>query len=334
MKPTIKYLDEYGEIIASEIEAFFYGIIYAPLIGVINEEIPGTTLTSSISQPEEEALLRKIRSGEIIYDGEYFLGKMDARSSKIIRDMGGKWDAQKKAFRVGYGKLTSSIKVAISTSRDKLERVNAGLKRELGRAEAKVDAAIDKLKLDEGLDRIIGSLQTQTIKAMDAIGVKYTLTHGQKETLKKDYTNNIKLYIRQWTDEHVKTLRKKVEINATEGYRFTRLQDMLKHDYGTSQAKAKFLARQETSLFMSKFRRERFKGAGVDFYLWSTSKDGRVRADHKKLDGKIFQFGDPPIVDSGTQTRAEPGEYFGCRCVAYPVTKSVHKVGSEWREID
>ncbi|MFA5380138.1 MAG: minor capsid protein, partial [Dehalococcoidia bacterium] len=76
------------------------------------------------------------------------------------------------------------------------------------------------------------------------------------------------------------------------------------------------LARQETSLFFSKFSMNRASSAGVRRYKWSTSHDGRVRERHKELNGTIHSVDDPPVVDLKTGRRAHPGCDFGCRCAA------------------
>lgn len=338
MLPTVQYRRQDGEIISDILEAFFYELIYAPLLEVVNKEIPGGIKLNAASDSPETRLMMKLQNGDIVYDGEFFTGTFDARSSRQIREMGGEWDRLRKAFKLSPGKLTPNIKVAISASRDRLQKINAGMKNVLGDIEAKIDPAIEKLDLSEGIDKVIAGLQAQTINALKAIGVQYTLTHKQKETIKKDYSNNMKLYIKGWAEEHIKTLRKDVEANALDGYRFSRLQSTLEHRYGTSKSKAEFLAQQETSLFMAKFRQQRFLDAGVNFYVWQTVGDGKVREDHKKLNGRIFQFGDPPQVAAPTKKSparfAEPGEDFRCRCIARPVTKPVHKVGGEWKIID
>jgi SPP1 gp7 family putative phage head morphogenesis protein len=333
VNPTVQFKDQYGEIISKILEDFFYGLIYEPLIGVVNKWAPGAIKLSG-QDPDEMPLMRKIQDGKIIYDGEYFTGSFDARSSRIIRELGGRWDPLKKAFKMSPGKLTENVKVAVRASQERSERIHDGLTNEIGNIESRIDPEVDELDLSQGIDKVIDGLQTQTINAMKAIGVPYTLTHRQREALRLDYSDNMKLYIRGWAEEHIKTLRKEVQANALAGYRFGLLKDALQYRYGTSEAKAQFLARQETSLFMSKFRRERFLDAGVSFYIWQTVGDRKVRADHRALNRRVFQFGDPPVVDVATGRKAEPGEDFNCRCVARPTTKPVHKVGSEWKIVD
>ncbi len=58
---------------------------------------------------------------------------------------------------------------------------------------------------------------------------------------------------------------------------------------------------------------------GILEYRWSTSKDERVRHDHKALDTKIFSFASPPVTNLKTGARNNPGCDFGCRCIAIPI---------------
>jgi SPP1 gp7 family putative phage head morphogenesis protein len=51
---------------------------------------------------------------------------------------------------------------------------------------------------------------------------------------------------------------------------------------------------------------------GIDFYVWSTQHDARVRADHADRDDEIFRWDAPPEGGHPTQD-------FGCRCHAQPL---------------
>ena len=66
--------------------------------------------------------------------------------------------------------------------------------------------------------------------------------------------------------------------------------------------------------------------AGCKKYYWKTARDNRVRPCHRALDGHIFEWDNPPemwretkhgIVYTGM--RCNPGEDYGCRCVAIRV---------------
>lgn len=62
----------------------------------------------------------------------------------------------------------------------------------------------------------------------------------------------------------------------------------------------------------------RFDEASVpEVYVWRTRGDNRVSSEHAANDGKVF-FRDMPHPNTG-----HPGQPFGCRCVAEPVTLGV-----------
>lgn len=72
--------------------------------------------------------------------------------------------------------------------------------------------------------------------------------------------------------------------------------------------------------------RRQQEDAGCRQYVWSTAKDSRVRACHRSLEGKVFSWDNPPEMWKETKSgivytgrRCNPGEDFGCRCVAIPV---------------
>lgn len=51
---------------------------------------------------------------------------------------------------------------------------------------------------------------------------------------------------------------------------------------------------------------------GIDYYVWTTQRDGRVREGHADRDDRIFRWDDPP--EGG-----HPSQDFGCRCYARPL---------------
>ena len=57
---------------------------------------------------------------------------------------------------------------------------------------------------------------------------------------------------------------------------------------------------------------------GFQYYVWTTRKDDRVRPDHARLEGRICNWNDPPVVDLRSGRRRHPGEDYNCRCTAAP----------------
>ena len=89
--------------------------------------------------------------------------------------------------------------------------------------------------------------------------------------------------------------------------------------YSISKAHARLIARDQISKLNGELSRQQQLDAGVKEYIWSDSRDGRVRDSHRSLNGKRFSWNEPPIVDIKRGRRCHPGQDFQCRCVALPV---------------
>ena len=170
---------------------------------------------------------------------------------------------------------------------------------------------------EEALSKIDNDF-TKTVS--DVIGIKVETTATQREIIARDFSNNLKLYIKDFIDEQIPILRQDVEKAVFSGIRARELQDIIISRYGVSQSKAKFLAKQEISLLTSKYKTAKYQEVGLKKYKWSIS-NVRTRPDHRALNGKVFSFDDPPITNRETGAKNNPGEDYGCNCVAIPIVE-------------
>lgn len=102
----------------------------------------------------------------------------------------------------------------------------------------------------------------------------------------------------------------------------TRVEEVAKsiRDMGeVTRSRAELIARDQVLKLNAEVTQRRHEAAGITEFVWSTSRDERVRADHKVLEGNRYRYDDPPIVDRRRGTRGLPGVHFQCRCVAIPV---------------
>ncbi len=140
------------------------------------------------------------------------------------------------------------------------------------------------------------------------------------------FSQNIKL----WVENNVNlistipqnTLSDMMDIvndGNTNGKSLTSIGKEIQEKYSIDKRHAQFIARDQIAKLNADITKTQQEGAGVSEYIWSTSKDQRVRDSHKKLDGKRFKWSDPPVVDEQTNRRAHPGQDYNCRCIALPV---------------
>lgn len=86
---------------------------------------------------------------------------------------------------------------------------------------------------------------------------------------------------------------------------------------------ARRIARTESAKASTALVQSRAEALHLDFYIWRTAHDSRVRAQHEKMDGVICRWSDPPDPESMAGERSygryHPGGIFNCRCIALPV---------------
>jgi SPP1 gp7 family putative phage head morphogenesis protein len=85
-----------------------------------------------------------------------------------------------------------------------------------------------------------------------------------------------------------------------------------------TKSRATLIARTEVGRTTTMLTQVRSEGVGATHYQWLSSRDSDVRPLHKKLDGQIFAWNDPPVADP-SGIRSHPGCIWNCRCVALPI---------------
>lgn len=314
LKP-IDSKDSWSEAVQKEIEFYLYDLIYRPLLEILKDE---TGL--KVKENSRASLVSALRAGRVQYHDGYFVGELNASVSKDLRSHGAVFDKTRKAFKIELDKLPFEIKQAVSASNQKTEAIVSKIKDELDRIEENADSLTYKIDFHDQVEKIIQGLDEQFHKTVvQDFAVEAVIDEKTKSTLQAEYNKNLDFYIKNWEAEAIFRLRSKVEKNVFAGFRAGHMIDMIQSENEVSRNKAKFLARQETNLLTAAYREERYKDAGVERYMWSTSHDRRVRDRHKHLDGQIFSWNEPPIVDLATGRRAHPGQDFNCRCVSVPI---------------
>jgi|WetSurMetagenome_2_1015567.scaffolds.fasta_scaffold01362_9 SPP1 gp7 family putative phage head morphogenesis protein len=86
-----------------------------------------------------------------------------------------------------------------------------------------------------------------------------------------------------------------------------------------TRSRAVCIARTETSRVASNLTEARARYVGSSKYVWHTADDADVRDDHKKLNGKVFEWNNPPVADRRSGTRAHAGCIWNCRCYSEPL---------------
>jgi SPP1 gp7 family putative phage head morphogenesis protein len=315
LKPIRETTEEYDKI-EKKIKDLFKKEIYLPLLKEFSE--PANRLKNSIDD-----LLEAIRSGRITFSRGKFSGKLNATLSKELRILGAKWDSSRKFYSINQKDLPLDMRQVISSSEFRYIEKMTAIDRKL--AAVVPEELASKLKIADIFDRTLFKVNKEFHESVKKVTIAPQLTDRTKKQIADEWQNNMHLWIKNFTEEQIKKLREDMNKSVFAGNRYESAIKSIQKSYGVTENKAKFLARQETSLLMTTFKESRYQEAGIHQYKWKCvtgTKQHPVRPMHKELNdrsnkGEIFRFDSPP-VDDPNGARHNPGMNYNCRCVAIP----------------
>lgn len=307
--------ENYHIPIAKNIEWVIWKNIFSELMEILRPGRP-------VLENAKSALKRALETGRVQYVDGYIVGGLNNQISSNIHSLGGTFSKQKKGWKISLSQMPQDVRAAVAAGQDRMDHLKKKLEAQMKVLETKRVRIepLATLDIDRQFGAVVDDLDKQYGKTVAAqLEIPMETNAHMRQELAAGYTENLDLYIKDWEEQAIFRLRNVVEKNVQQGFRAETLERSIMSEWGVSQRKAKFLARQETSLLVSKFREERYADAGIQTYRWSTSHDERVRTDHKDLSGKVFNFSNPPITDRVTGATNNPGEDFNCRCIAIPI---------------
>lgn len=314
LKPIKETTEDY-EAIETKLDAWFRAEIYLPILQELGES--KTTLSNS-----SDALLDAIKFGRITFHQGRFTGKFNASVSKELKELGATWDRKTGAWKILLSSLPPDFEQAVRAQEQRFVRKLQAIDRKL--AQILPEEITGKLQVEQLFDRSLWKVDKEFRKTVENITVAPQLTDAARKRIADEWQTNMRLWVKDFTESEITKLRKGIQKSAFAGNRYESAVKTIQDSYDVSKNKAKFLARQETSLLMTKFKETRYVDAGVEWYQWgcvSGSKNHPVRPWHKALEGKRFRWDDPPITTKAGEPirRNNPGQDYNCRCFAKPL---------------
>lgn len=315
--PAIKETTTDYEALEKYIRLFFAREIYGPLL---REFRPKDQLRNA----KDRGLLEALRTGAVTFNRGVFSGKFDSVISLDLRNLGAKFHRTTGTYRLSLRHLPYDIRIAIGSSaarfKDKIEAIDKKLG-DVVTEEFLGKGISAKLKTDHFFDRALWKVETAFRDNVKNIAIVPTLTDEQRKRIAAEWGQNMQLWISDFTKKEITELRANMQNLVFAGDRYGSAVKTIQESYGVTGNKAKFLARQETGLLMAKYKQTRYQAAGVEYYRWTCvagTKNHPVRPMHKALNGKVFRFDDPPVVDI-KGARKNPGQDYNCRCFPRPL---------------
>ena len=301
--------EKYYTNVEREINRILDEILFVPLalsLGMNKKELRNA----------KDSLTESIRNGDVYFENGVFKGSFNSRITKRLKDIGATYNKKIKGWTYD-GALPPDISIANAQADARFKQLRKDFIQTLDDVDIESISRISQIP--DAYDQTITWMNDDFLKTAKAITVDIQMTDAMRGIITAEWSQNLDLYVKGWAQESIFKMRDQVEKHVFAGGRANGLENILMQRYGVSRHKAKFLARQETGLLMAKFHESRCNDIGITDYIWSSSMDERTRDDHRDLNGKRFSFSAPPIADKRTGTRANPSEYFGCRCTARPI---------------
>lgn len=326
LRPII-YQDKWHEPLYREIYKAIYLSVFEPLLYEVQE-------VEAMTNDKDTILERYLKSGLIEYRDGKFSGQLSASISKEIKGLGGKF--VEKAWHLHPSKLPFKMRQLISVNERKMIALQERLTKNFDAMTGKTSSFVKNMTIQSmgvaTMDRVSQEFKSTILKN---VAVQPKLDEEGLAKISRDYLTTIDLPIRkkllrEFEDEAIKVvenfeqdvvekLREKLNVMILDGRSRDAIKKEIMGQLKISKTRAKFIARQETSLLTTKFKKSQYQQYGVNTYKWVTVGDHKVRERHVELNGEVFDWDHPPIVDEKSGRRDHPGSDYNCRCQAFPI---------------
>lgn len=321
LKP-IKYKKAYEDLIVNQITIWMYSNIFQECFAILRNDV-----IENDNSIIRDAILR----GILRYENNAFYSNIHigVRIAKELESLGAKYSKTKKAYVLSKDKLPTSIIWAIDTVKAKTFAKTTAIKAFLDYQLANIDKITAKMIFNTAVKSIMTDLQKRVYSNAKLYKIELItpkLDDFTNNEIAKNYTENMQFWIKNWTEEEIIKMRNTVGKLAIEGKSIKTIEDYLIKEFGSSQKKARFLARNESAIASTSYLAAKYKAEGFTHYKWITNIDGRERPLHHDLNGQIFSFDNPPIIDERTGEKGLPSQTYNCRCTLAPIANK------EWLE--
>lgn len=103
------------------------------------------------------------------------------------------------------------------------------------------------------------------------------------------------------------------------------LADEIEERFGVSESRAALIARDQVGKLYGNLNQARQEDLGITSFIWRSVKDNRVRESHEHLEGREYNWDEPPDEETGEPSAdgVTPGDPVNCRCYAEPVLEGL-----------
>lgn len=315
----IYHRDEYTAAVETELLAWFRQTVFDPLFDIL-APVMRRNAEKPYEKKEHPAIWDALMAGVIWYSAGIFSGKFNAAISRELHAIGA-WKVP-AGFALSQGEIPIVLRGVVAESAIRASALHNEILSTITAMEGHIAEAPTGLVFSNTVDIIVGDLQeqfAQSVSKVEGLTESSPIPADFKDTSREALAEEATLEVKGFSIEQLQQLRDEVQKNLSAGARTDRLVDIIEARFGVSQRRARGIAENVTSKLVSKFRERRYREIGSQQYDWETSRNEKVRHDHRELDRKRFSWTSPPITNRATGARNHPGEDHNCLCVPRPI---------------
>lgn len=273
----------------------------------------------------DSSIIREALMHGLIYyqdDAFYARSKFPNKVAKELEGLGAKYVKSRKAYVIAKTQLPTELLWAVDTVKARAFAKAMAINQFLLNQLSNMNDLLKKMVFDDAVNAIMKNLQERVYKNAKEHKIELItpkLDDFMQEEIARRYTENLNFWIKGWTQDQIIRMRTEVEQMAVVGKSVKSISEYIQKEFGIGQRHAKFLARNESAIATTSYLVSKYEREGFTHFKWHTIIDGRERELHKKLNGQVFRFDDPPIIDERTGQRGLPSQTYNCRCTFSPI---------------
>ena len=310
-----KIKEAYTKLVEKALFSYLWEGIYKPMFEIL-------AIRPVIAKNSMNVIIEALRVGKLMYVDGGFKAKdkfTNAQSTQLVK-WGAKWDRVQKMYRIPVDMLPETLRIYLAEAQINNELKINQIQEFLRLVEENMPYIVESMVFDDEVITILDDAGNEVKKNVKKIAViEPELSAQQKAEIARTYTENVRGYvIKDFAEERIPEMRRKIQELVLQGYRMDKVQELLQKEYGFMAKKAKFLAQNETTIMLSEYKKVTYPQMGFNKFIWKTIMDGKERPLHKALNNTVWSYDDPPIIDERTGQKGLPGATYNCRCEQVP----------------
>lgn len=318
----IEAKEVYINKIARDIINFEWIWYYKPILDILK---PNSVIN------QDNALFDAIKSGALYYQNGAFYSKTGRFSNILAKELeaiGARYSKYGRCYRLTEAKIPERLLWIIQTTNAKVFSDVVAIKSVMDKFVGNIDELVQNIKLTDLAEGMILDVEKRAYENMKANKIQVItpkMTDFRAREFAKNYIDTLRFDIKGKLPEEVVKMREVVGQMAIDGESRITIQKYIENNFIKDQKRAKFLARNESSIAVTEYLSATYQENGSEEFKWVANLDERVRDEHRELNGTTHRYDNPPIIDKRTGTRGMPGEFYNCRCTFIPIFKKRNK---------